>query len=148
MTPSKLCALLGCTTLVAGDIWSDCSTSAAHLKNLNVVSITITPDPPVKTVKVKGVKLNIGITGTLDEELTAGSLNVWIKFLVACACYLRNAVPLVCVISLVSLHILLLAVRVGCGASGARAAAVLLFCPCQCPACPCQRVSHLLVLAF
>jgi hypothetical protein len=141
MTPSKLCALLGCTTLVAGDIWSDCSTSAAHLKNLKCVHHAC--DPPVK---VKGVKLNIGITGTLDEELTAGSLNVWIKFLVACACYLRNAVPLVCVISLV--HILLLAVRVGCGASGARAAAVLLFCPCQCPACPCQRVSHLLVLAF
>ena len=73
MTPSKLCALLGCTTLVAGDIWSDCSSSVAHLKNLNV---SITPDPPVK-----GVKLNIGITGTLDEDLTAGSLNVWIKFL-------------------------------------------------------------------
>jgi C1A family cysteine protease len=50
------------------DIWSNCGSSSDHLKNMQV---TITPDPPQKGAPVK-----IALTGTLDEAVTAGSVDV------------------------------------------------------------------------
>jgi hypothetical protein len=60
-------------TLAAADILSDCSGAAAHLKGLE---LNISPMPPTK-----GADLSISITGTLDEDLTGGSIDVWVKFL-------------------------------------------------------------------
>ena len=69
----KLFAFLSGGTLAAAKIWTDCSAPAAHLKSLN---LSFTPDPPTL-----GSDLRIVMTGTLDEEMTGGSLNVWLKLL-------------------------------------------------------------------
>jgi hypothetical protein len=67
----KLFAMLSSSALVSADVWSDCSSAAAHLKGRN---LTITPDPPTL-----GPDLKLVMTGTLDEVLTSGSINVWFK---------------------------------------------------------------------
>jgi C1A family cysteine protease len=55
------------------DIWSSCGTSGDHLSDL---AVTITPNPPVK-----GSDVTVAVSGTLDEQVTKGSVSYSVEYL-------------------------------------------------------------------
>jgi len=68
--------------VASADVWSNCGTSADHLKDLTV---KLTPDPPVK-----GQALDIAASGTFDEQLTAMTLNYNVEGLISGSLNLCN----------------------------------------------------------
>eukprot|EP00013_Stygamoeba_regulata_P006865 CAMPEP_0177633866 /NCGR_PEP_ID=MMETSP0447-20121125/3066_1 /TAXON_ID=0 /ORGANISM="Stygamoeba regulata, Strain BSH-02190019" /LENGTH=142 /DNA_ID=CAMNT_0019135555 /DNA_START=183 /DNA_END=611 /DNA_ORIENTATION=- len=71
---SLVLAALLCIFLVGAtaDVWKSCGSGSDHVK---INSVTITPDPPKK-----GQSLSITANVTLDEQLTAGTLHVELKY--------------------------------------------------------------------
>eukprot|EP01112_Ceratiomyxa_fruticulosa_P022583 TRINITY_DN831_c0_g1_i1.p1 TRINITY_DN831_c0_g1~~TRINITY_DN831_c0_g1_i1.p1 ORF type:complete len:157 (-),score=41.49 TRINITY_DN831_c0_g1_i1:158-628(-) len=59
-------------TCIYADIWSDCGTSSDHFQ---IGTVSIIPDPPVK-----GQPLTVSVSGTLNEEVTAGNISIYVKY--------------------------------------------------------------------
>ncbi|GAM27024.1 hypothetical protein SAMD00019534_101990, partial [Acytostelium subglobosum LB1] len=57
---------------IYGDIWTSCGSSSDHFA---IDTVLIVPDPPVK-----GQVVNITASGTLNEQITDGTVHITLKY--------------------------------------------------------------------